>query len=645
MVTKLLDRAPRIFLYSLFLLFPVFLVPGISLPLDIHKQLLLAAVVFAVGVLWVVDILRKGEVNFRWHVLFVPLGLFVLVAFISAFGSGAFLHSFWGANAEPDSFFNIFLFALLFVLIVNQLTKKEYVQSAVTAFVAGAVFSALFLFANSLFSSTQPFGSPFAFAIYAGGALMVTLALILTGPASVSLRETSVGKSALVKILLAAILFLVLILASQWIAWAGIAAGSLLLIYFLAKRGEPVRGKLVLPIIILGLSLTFWFIGNPFDNILKLAPEVRLGRGATFSIAKDTVSSNIKNALFGSGPTTFRNQYNLFRSADINSSPFWNLSFTTGSGAITSFFTTNGVLGGGLILAFWIVFLWYAKPQWHPHPKKKESFASHISILLGGVYFFIAWLLYETNFLLLFAGFAMAGLFAALYGKDVKIVFAKSTPNMFRGMAGSVAALVVLVFGFYMLSRNYFAEVSYRQGTAYMDAKNYAAAISKFQKAAQINDFDKYWRKASQAIFLQTSAVYRDQSLPEEQRNAEVQRGITAAESAAILATQANPKNSVNFEQLGDFYTNVISISESAATMPFPAYLKAAALNPQSPYIPLKKARAHLANAKRFAAKDTDRAREAYVKAIEQARKEAGNALALKKDFADALEFLQGLPK
>lgn len=653
---SLLQTAPRYLLYALFLLMPIFLVPGLSLPLDLNKQMLLAVVVFGAGILWVIDILRSGEISFRWHILFVPLGLFVLFALISALGSGAFSHSFFGANAEPDSFFNILLFALLFVLIVNNLTKPEYARNAGMAFVAGAVLSSLVLFASSLFSFTFPFGSPFAFAIYAGGAFLMTLVMTLI--------YADYGGFMLIKYLrylVCAILFLALLFISQWIAWAGIAAGSLLIIYFLVKyqhksAGISINQRWILPLITFILSVLFLFVSNPLGNVLKSAPEVRLGREASIGIAKSTVFSNVKNALFGSGPATFRNQYALHRSADVNKSPFWNLSFSAGSGAITSLFATLGILGGGAIVLFWLLFLWFSArflaalkhtKQYAGKTRKFQRSSAYSSaffsgsILLGGAYFIIAWLLYETNFLLLFAGILLVALWAASGGEVWKIQFKKSSLAMFWGMTGSVVALVALVFGLYTLSRNYSAEIYYWRGAKYADSKDYASAIGELQKAARIVEFDKYFRKLSQVIFFKTSEVFKSKDISSEVKNAEVQRGISAAEAAAVLATQVNPKNSVNFEQLGDFYTNTIPVSDSAATMPFPAYNKAAELNPQSPYIPLKKARAHLANAKRFAAKDTERAREAYSKALIEARKEAEKALALKGDFKDALEFLK----
>jgi len=295
-------------------------------------------------------------------------------------------------------------------------------------------------------------------------------------------------------------------------------------------------------------------------------------------------------------------------------------------------------------MVFWLWFLWFcARFLWRLG--KQESRPIYFAILIGGFYFLIAWLLYETNFLLLFAGFSFVALWAALRGKQKKISFSQPSTSMFWGMTGSVAILALFIFGAYTVLRNYSAEISYAKGVQLIEQKNYEQAMAEFQKAARINGFDKYWRRVSQAIFLRTSEIYRDQQLPQDERNSSVQRGISVAEAAAVQATTADPQNSINFEQAGDFYTNLIPISDSAATMPFPFYNQAAKLNPQSPHIPLKKAKAHLANAKRFAAKDTERSGQAYAKALVEARKEAENALILKGDFKDALEFLASLPQ
>lgn len=675
-ISLLLEKFPRFILYALILLLPIFFLPESSPLLAIHKQLLLAGAVFVAGALWIIDIMRKGGVSFRWHILFVPLGLFALFSFISALGSGAFTHSFWGANGESDSFLNILLFALLFVLIVNKLAKREYVLRAIGFFVAGAVLGAIALFASSLFSLTFPFGSPYAFSIYAGGAFVLALFSIVNRT-----NGTNRTYGTYITYFAAAVLFLAVLFTSQWVAWLGIAVGSLLLIYFFVRyqresannQRESVaqqRKSVAIPLIILGLSLTFWIIGNPMSNVLKTAPEVLLGSQSTINIAKDTVFSSAKNALFGSGPATFANQYKLHRGPEINSTPFWNLRFENGTGAITSFFATTGILGGGAILVFWLWFLWFiVRFLWKRTMNLQISADSKLitsdtesakisnksagissaasAVLIGGVYFLLAWFLYATNFMLLFAGFFFVALWAGLRGRQKKIVFSQSSANMFWGMVGSVALLVVFVFGAYNIYKNYLAEAYYLRGVDYINVKDYSSAVSTFQEAVKIRKFDKYLRGLSRALFLRTDEIFHGEELTSEEKNSKAQEGLIVAETSAALAISVNPNNSENFEGMGDFYTAAIPLSGGAATMPFAYYNESSKLNPKNPRIPLKKARAHLVSASRLATedKDTDSAREAYARAIEEARKEAENALMLKGDFKDAIEFLASLPR
>ena len=186
--------------------------------------------------------------------------------------------------------------------------------------------------------------------------------------------------------------------------------------------------------------MIFWFVGNPFGNVLKITPEVYLGHGISIDIAQRTVASGAKNALFGSGPTMFSNQYKLHRTVESNSSPFWNLRFDSGSGAITSFFATAGVLGGGSMFIFAMWFVWFCIRFLF---KQSQNPQLTSGVLLGGIYFLLAWVLYTTNFMLLFAGFLFVALWAGTRGRRKIVAFHSSPALMFWGMKNEKNNVVI----------------------------------------------------------------------------------------------------------------------------------------------------------------------------------------------------------
>lgn len=656
-IAVFLDKAPRYILYGILLFLPVFFLPFTILAVDFNKQIFFSVALFSATLLLIADALRRGSLRVRTHALFAPvLSLIVLVG-ISAYGSGAITHSFWGSQVEADSFFNLILFALFFALLVFLLQERAHATNAIYFFIAGAVLNSLFVFAHYFFpaflpwgftqsAAFNPFGSFYAFSLYAGAAFAAGLALLPAQKKGVAIKKARfVAPRAFLLGLALAFLFFVELGINFPIAWLSLAVCSLVIVYsFVHELPRGRMGFIALPLFVLACSFTFLFIrGIPFVGFLKAPVEVRLTHKATFNILSQTLRASPKNLLFGRGPATFVNQYNLYRDGTANNGPFWDIHFPQGVGALLSFFATFGVLGGilfvlfsGLFIVYGVRWLLFAQSKGKGKEEDRQSLPM-LAIFVGGLCFLIAWILYSAQFLLLFGGFAMIALWVAMAGKKKEIRFVKSPQGTFWGMSGGVVLVVVLIFSFYTIGKNYNAELSYARGVLYANSGDLTRAIPYLEKAAELNRLDRYWRNLSNARLLYIGVLFRDSSVSVAERRDLIQQNMLISESQAKEAMKINPNNVDNVLQIADFYASVMPISEGAFDFAVQNYARAKNFDPENPSIPAKLGFVYFAKAEILKMKDAE---EAYKDVLEKALKEGEAALALKANFAPAKDLL-----
>ncbi|MBI1888845.1 MAG: hypothetical protein HYS15_02845 [Candidatus Spechtbacteria bacterium] len=661
-IATFLDKAPRYILYGILLFLPVFFLPFTSFQTDFNKQIFFSVALFSATLLFIANALRAGSLSIKTHLLFAPVLFLIAVLGISTYGSGAITHSFWGSQVEPDSFFNLILFALFFALLVFLFEGREHAANAIYFFIAGAVLDSLFVFAHSFSpallplgftqsAAFNPFGSFYAFSLYAGAAFAAGLALLAANMTKAQKKGVAIKKTGFITPrtlflgLALALLFFIELGVNFPIAWFALAVCSLVIVYsFVHELPRGRMGFIALPLFVLACSFTFLFIrGIPFVGFLKAPVEVRLTHQATFNILEKTLRRSPKNLLFGSGPATFVNQYNLHRDGTANNSPFWDVHFSQGVGAFLSFFAAFGVLGGVLFVLFSGLFTVYGA-RWLLFRKSKskgkeedhQSFEL-LAIFAGGLCFLIAWLFYTAQFLLLFGGFAMIALWVAIMGKKKEIQFVKSPQGTFWGMSGGVTLVVGLIFIFYTIGKNYYAELFFTRGAVYANNGDLERGIPYLEKAAQLHRLDRYWRNLSNARLLYIGSLLRNSSLQDTQKRDLIQKNMLISESQAKEAIKINPNNVDNVLQIADFYASIAPISEGAFDFAVQNYSRAKNFDPENPSIPAKLGFVYLRKAEVLKTKAEG---DAYKVALEKARQEGEAALTLKADFAPAKDLL-----
>lgn len=143
-------------------------------------------------------------------------------------------------------------------------------------------------------------------------------------------------------------------------------------------------------------------------------------------------------------------------------------------------------------------------------------------------------------------------------------------------------------------------------------------------RAVSLDKNDVYYRNLSQVYIGKISLLINDKSISQDTLKSELQQLINLAQESAGLAVNQNPKQYLNYVNLGNVYSALVSLSvtnsyESAIA----AYNKAMLLAPNNPSIILAKASLEFLN-----------------KNNSEARKYIKQALDLKTDYIDAIFLL-----
>jgi len=591
----MLDKIIKYGLYSLVFLLPLFFLPRTVSQIALNKEILLSLFVFLLLILWMLKIMIKGKLNFAWGKITKSLILLFIILGISTALSGSKIQSFWGTSFEPDTFYSFILYILVFFLFAN-LIKKDSIFPTLAAFLVGSgVLAALFLiqiFKPTIFpwdfaqsAGFNPIGSVQALAVFLGGAFVILIAVLN----NIKLQRFFKILGGIVGILL----FIAIFLVNYWVVWLGIAFGLGIIIFSKlknisrnqpssaeisgpAEQGNPLK-PLLLPLFIFILALVFIFLKLPIGNVVNLPVEISPTHKATIDIAIKTLKEGPKNFILGSGPATFGYQYSLHRGTGPNLTDFWQVRFDQGATAFLTFLTTLGVLGSLAVLLMIFVFLWQG-------PK------TQLTVFVGGVYYLVCGFFYPINLSLLFVVFLILGLFESITGEKKEFLFTQSPQKAFFIMLIGVFLIVGSILGLYNVSRKYAGALAYAEGLSLINAQTpkLNEGIQEINKAATLDAKDVYFRDLSQAFLLKIQELLNNQELPQAEKQKTLQQIVSNAELSAKAACQVNPKNSLNWLQLGSIYENLASINiEGAADLSLLNYQKAGELDPKNPLTPL----------------------------------------------------------
>jgi tetratricopeptide (TPR) repeat protein len=601
-VTNLCNWIIKISLYSLVFLVPVFFLPYTSEFLEFNKQNLLVFLTLAAVIAWLGKSIAAGVFEFKKSALNIPIFVFLVVYGVSAFFSLNRFASFIGSSAlESTSFITVFCFVMLYMVILNNFGTIEKIRQLLTsglisAFVVG-LFSLFQMFGKFIlpmsFTKSATFntiGTVNSVGIFCAVILAIAVAYLLSLYAQKGVKVKSDAKNIALTVflwLLAALMFLIVLLVDYWPIWVGVILSMITLLAFNFTKAHEINQKwLMLPMILVVVSVLFIFINLQLN--LNLAAEVSPSYGSSWQIAKGALQDK---PLLGSGPNTFVYDYAKFRPQEINDTIFWSLKFDRAIAHFMTVLATTGIFGFASWLILFGAFIYLAVTRFLKSTSD-SNWLLGVGLFGAWLILFVSKFLYASNFTLEFYTWLLLALIAVFSMKEAeeRVFEFDSSPK--AGLLVSFIFIIVLTVsaaGLYLIGQRYAADAYYIKGLKSATAPEKFDDVNKYlSKAAQLNKYNDVYFSTLGRLYvtqLETEAN-KYNSAKEEDRPAIVQKiqALTSgAVAAAKRATEISPLNVSNFSILGAIYQKIAGFVPGAEDKAIEAYQKALELEPNNP--------------------------------------------------------------
>jgi tetratricopeptide (TPR) repeat protein len=622
-------------LVTVFLL-PIFLLPIFNISIDYTKNVLLQISAVVSVVLWLVSRLRVGKLIIPRTYLLYFIFLIPFAFLISSFYSSSFNISIFGFGNEVDTFVSILTLFLVMLLssIYFQKTSRIFClySGILISFVILSVYHILRLafgvdflsFGVLNFPSSSIIGKWNDVAVFSGLSLILSL---------FALYLPNLGKKMKIlmfSVLIVSLFFVALINFS--LIWLLVGIFSLLLfVYTISFLGDhsifedkkfkfEISKSMMLPLAIVVLSVLFLVPGNPAGNFLASKfnvsnIEARPSWGATISVVKGTWSND---AILGSGPNRFSQQWNKFKTSNINQTAFWKTNFNLGVGIIPSFAVTTGILG----IVLWAVFLaWLLFIGGKFAITKHENRSTHYLVFSSFVLTLYLWLVtifYVPGVAMFALAFVMTGVFISSLVKsgsikNIEFSFLDNQKVGFISVLLIIILMITSVVGGYFFTQRFISAYIFNKGVREFNTKgDIVSSEPLILKASKLFKSDIYYRALTEVQITKLNFILSKKNVGEEKTRVNFQDTLGNAIKNAKKAISVDKTNYLNWILLGKVYESIVLAGvDGAYENAVSAYNQALVLNPTSPEVHLVLARVEISRGK------LDKSKEHISKAIE----------------------------
>lgn len=652
----IIDKLIKAGIYILTFLMPLFFIPFNSEALEINKQILLVSLSVIMFVLWLSRVVVRSKISFVGGPLNIITLLF-LVAYlvVSIFSKDRYQSLIGFSSTAVESFLTVLSLILLYFIVINNVQKIKFAKYLVLILI-------LSIFIAALFSILQLSGIyPFAFwamtktvafnTVGAHNALAILngLAIILIVTSLMNKNISSYFKIALTIAGFALLFFTVSL--KFWNVLIVLAIAMILILILTAfRREENLPRLLMVPMIIFGLTVIFYFtLIQPFSKNAQLAAQP-LFKGLpteilpSYKLTVGIMGQALKeNMLLGSGPSTWIFDYAKFKPQEVNRvTDLWNVRFIRGWSYALVLPATIGLIGSLFWLAIILIFLIYAIRKIMALKEIQSSYGSlSLGLFIGWIYLIILQFIYPINMTLQFVFWLVMSLFVAISiiketkennEEPVKNVVIKYYPNSPMASIVSFVFVIIVVttaIGLYFLGQFYYADIFYSRGINASNNQNLQVGVDMLEKSVFLNSHsDFYYRSLSQAYWLliqdQAKKIPANDSNQAKQFQFLIDKMLTNTKKA----TDLSPNNIENWIQRARVYQGLIGFVSGSEDWSIKSYKEAIKLDPMDPSLHTELSRIHTLMAINDQSKKSDQ--------LKQAEDEINRAIALKPDYTQA---------
>lgn len=635
--------AGKAFVLALVLL-PLVVVPLAWFPFAVLKVSVFALLLLVAVACFVGSSYLRGSVAVPRSFLLLAVLALPVVYVISAFLSQNKTLSFFGTGGEVTTVLFIVLCAFVTISASMLLRSRGVLRMALFGVTLSLALVALFQVLNLIFGPTM-FGISAFSALSSNligkwndfGLVMGLLATLCI--ASIDIAR-SMGRMRIISWVLLVLSLILLAIVNLNTAWQVFAGASIIigLSTLASRRGmsDPMMPRTrTVPyasLVALVVSVIFIAWGNQINTrITSLVSvselEVRPSISATFDIGKSTYSQSARTALFGTGPSTFVEQWLLYKPAEVNSSQFWNLDFTGGSGAIPTAFITTGVVGAIVWVAiFLLLVLMLIRAVLRPLSDPLLN-----SVLMGAgvgaLFLFVGTFLYLSGQVTILLMFALVGvaLAAERMGRGTEKTFVITGAGMTSTAVSGVILLVLCVVslgttGLYLqrFASNFYVGKALAAGST----GDLVLAEKQAGRALSMQNSEENLRLLSNIKLSEAQKIVSDSASTQatQEQAAQFQTAFAGAVGYAQNAITLNPRNYQNWALVAQLFEALIPFKvQGSYDNAKQNYGEAIKRNPRNPGLYLALARTEA----------TGGAEQGFKDAIQQ-------ALTLKPNYTEA---------
>lgn len=459
---------------------------------------------------------------------------------------------------------------------------------------------------------------------------VLTLTKVELSALSGGRRAVAVGATAALLVLLGLVNFVV--------AWGLFLAGCIIVaaLSYLNRRAaqgdEGFEGTRVPWLALAGaaVSILFLLYGATFNVALtKLIPvsslEIRPSLQATMAVSGEA-RKGFGQTLIGTGPNTFGGAWLMYKPAEVNQTPFWNLDFNVGFSTVTTALLSVGFLGALAWLLPLLLVLAAVVRVMRLGVLSREERSVALPLILAAAFLMAAAAVYVPSQNLIVLGFVLSGAVFGFLWRQGRSAVEEAPPTMLRGIAvlATAAALVVFTLAATVATERRFVAAAYTgAGFSAIEKGNIDRAISLAVRAQAWDTSTDAARLRIEAGRRSLTAISSDTSLPREEAQRRAQKELEATVAAAQKAIVVAPQDYRGYFALAGIYDFLASQGVQAAyENAVLAYTAAAQRNPTSPAIALATARLEARQGK-----------------LTEMQEHLTRALTLKPNYTDAILF------
>ncbi len=641
---KLLLRMNAISRFAFFatiILLPFLFIPYFSINLGSIKGALLVIGLTISILAYAVARFVDGEVSYPKTRINLGLMLVLLTTTLSAFFSPAFYKSMFGLSFEVGSVASVLSLVLVYFLGIQytgtERNHKRIIRTIFISFIASFVLVLFtYLTKNSVYNmsfikgiiNNTMVGSWTDYGVVS--ATVVLLAMCY----SVFSTKGVLNKVFYWVVIAMGLLVMALVnIVSIWVITGVVAL--LFFVYSVAllhkpnqtntpiSKTIPITTFIIIVVCILftlGNSFVGTFISSKVGFVSNYAqPSVK----ATLGIYKKQTSSNTLRTLVGYGPGRFAETWMQFKPLEINNTQYWDTGFTNGYGSVFTSLVTTGAVGFVAWLFFLFIYFVTGVRVLLAQFKTEKFDAPLVTTFFVSAFLWIVHFCIGTNVTVFVLTFITTAMFVGLLAsKNIisvyKNTYLKDPRNSFFTILVLVCVMVGSIVGLYFSITKISSVIYFTKASQTNTAES---ALVYIQKAIKLeNKNDMYYRTLSTIYTNQLNTLLSGNTKNAE---TEAQNLVTAIQNSSVVATTIDPANYSNWLNLGQFFeiATTLQIAGDPYTNGVAAYDKVGYYVPQSPAVPLAKARLELAN-----------------KNIENATSFINKSLELKPDYVAAYQ-------